>query len=118
MFDTPRKGITQPEIICAMSAHPALYKACKYFGVTLVKTGLDPVTLQLPVASVARLVNKNTVAVYASAPTFTHGVVVPIEQLGQLALSRGVGLHVDNCLGGYLLSYMSKEVCCKPMVKI
>lgn len=32
-----------------------------------------------------------------------------IEALSEVALSRGVGLHVDNCLGGFLLSYMVKE---------
>ncbi len=31
------RGIEEPEIICALSAHPALFKACAYFGVRLVK---------------------------------------------------------------------------------
>ena len=29
-----------------------------------------------------------------------------LPQLGALAVSHGIGLHVDNCLGGYLLSFM------------
>jgi sphinganine-1-phosphate aldolase len=32
------KGITEPEIVCSTSRHGALDKACKYFGVKLVKT--------------------------------------------------------------------------------
>ena len=36
-------------------------------------------------------------------------VVDPIEELSDLALRKGVGLHVDNCLGGFLLSYMQRE---------
>ena len=56
-----------------------------------------------------RAVNRNTVAIYASAPSFPHGTVDDIEALSEIALSRGIGLHVDNCLGGFLLSYMVKE---------
>ena len=36
-------------------------------------------------------------------------VLDDVVGLGALARARGVGLHVDNCLGGFLLSYMSKE---------
>ena len=34
------------------------------------------------------------------------GCVDAIEELGALAQSHGCGLHVDNCLGGFLLSYL------------
>ncbi|KAJ8612935.1 hypothetical protein CTAYLR_006184 [Chrysophaeum taylorii] len=48
---------------------------------------------------------RKTVAIYASAPTFSHGVVDDIVGLGNLAASLGIGLRVDNCLGGVLLSF-------------
>jgi sphinganine-1-phosphate aldolase len=48
------------------------------------------------------------VCVYASAPTFTHGVIDPVEALGVLCSKRKLGLHVDNCLGGFLLSFMQR----------
>jgi sphinganine-1-phosphate aldolase len=102
-----KKGITEPEIVCGISAHPALFKGCHYFGVKLVKVGLNS-KMEMDVKQVARACNSNTVAIYASAPTFTHGIVDPIEELSDLALRKGVGLHVDNCLGGFLLSYMAK----------
>ena len=102
------KGIEKPEILAGISAHPALTKACHYFNVTLTKLPLCPSSLQLLPDTVEKALSSNTVAIYASAPTFTHGVVDPIEELGALAERRGVGLHVDNCLGGFLLSYLSK----------
>eukprot|EP00501_MAST-03F_sp_TOSAG23-6_P002685 GSMAST32.ASY1.ANO1.2833.1 assembled CDS len=34
-------GIKKPEIIASITAHPALYKACKYFQVKLVKVNTD-----------------------------------------------------------------------------
>eukprot|EP00615_Pteridomonas_danica_P002513 CAMPEP_0114346224 /NCGR_PEP_ID=MMETSP0101-20121206/12882_1 /TAXON_ID=38822 ORGANISM="Pteridomonas danica, Strain PT" /NCGR_SAMPLE_ID=MMETSP0101 /ASSEMBLY_ACC=CAM_ASM_000211 /LENGTH=495 /DNA_ID=CAMNT_0001482711 /DNA_START=106 /DNA_END=1593 /DNA_ORIENTATION=+ len=102
-----KKGITEPEIICGISAHPALLKGCYYFGVKLVKTGLNS-KMEMDVDQVAAACTPNTVAIYSSAPTFTHGIVDPIEQLSDLAIKKGVGLHVDNCLGGFLLSYLAR----------
>jgi glutamate/tyrosine decarboxylase-like PLP-dependent enzyme len=101
------KGILQPEIICCRTAHPALDKACHYFDIKLTKVeaGSDG---RLSVDRVKRLISANTVAIYASAPTFPHGVVDPIEALGELALARKVGLHVDNCLGGFYLSFLQR----------
>jgi glutamate/tyrosine decarboxylase-like PLP-dependent enzyme len=39
---------------------------------------------------------------YASAPTYSLGVVDPIRELGALAQSRGLWFHVDACVGGIL----------------
>jgi len=101
-------SITAPEIICGITAHPALAKACFYFNVKLIKLPVDVKTQQMSVASVKANINKNTLCIYASAPTFPHGVIDPVEQLGSLALSHKIGLHVDNCLGGFLTSYLKK----------
>ena len=102
------KGIDTPEIICSLSAHPAVKKACHYFGIELIVVGLEPSTMQLRASAVLPFISPNTVAIYASAPSFSHGVVDAIVELGALAQSRGVGLHVDNCLGGFLLSFMKR----------
>lgn len=104
-----QRGIETPEVLAAISAHPALMKACHYFGVKLTKLPICPKTLQLTPETVEKAITRDTVAIYASAPTFTHGIVDPVEELGALALKHKIGLHVDNCLGGFLLSYMKKN---------
>ncbi len=105
--DGRRRGIARPQIIASLSAHPAILKACQYFGIELVTAPFDAVSKKFTAPCVAPLLTSRTVAIYASAPTFCHGVVDDIPGLAELASSRGVGLHVDNCLGGYLLSFMS-----------
>ena len=104
-----RRNITNPNIICCETAHPAIFKACKYFGIELIKAPYDSSNFQLTPKIVSRYVNRNTVAVYASAPTFPHGVLDDVEGLGKFCQSKGIGLHVDNCLGGFLLSYLKKQ---------
>ena len=87
----------------------SLFQACHYFNIELIKLPADPVTQQLPPDAVKAALTANTIAVYASAPTFPHGVVDPIEALSAVCLEHGTGLHVDNCLGGFYLSYMHRQ---------
>lgn len=113
-----QRGIERPEIICSSSAHGAIHKACHYFGMDLIMVPFqydevqgvtDISTLQLGAEQVRSRITKNTIAIYASAPTFPHGVIDNIPALGQLALEHSIGLHVDNCLGGILLSFLKKN---------
>lgn len=102
------KGIDKPSVICSRAAHGALDKACHYFGVTLIKLEVDRTSLQLTPALVGPHLSDNTIAVYCSAPSFPHGVVDDVEGLARLCKARGVGLHVDNCLGGVYLSFLKQ----------
>lgn len=43
-----------------------------------------------------------------SAPQFPHGVIDPIVEMGKLAKKYNTGLHVDACLGGFLIPFMKK----------
>lgn len=105
------KGIggEQPEVICGDTAHPALCKACFYFGLKLVVTAVDPVTQRIAPDAVRAAITPNTVAIYASAPNFPNGRVDPVVELGELAVKHDLGLHVDNCLGGFYLSFAQAE---------
>lgn len=38
----------------------------------------------------ARALSPNTIMIYASAPSFPHGIIDPVEALGKLAAQHGV----------------------------
>jgi glutamate/tyrosine decarboxylase-like PLP-dependent enzyme len=40
--------------------------------------------------------------------SYAHGVVDPIRDLGQIALGHDLLLHVDGCMGGFLLPYFRR----------
>jgi sphinganine-1-phosphate aldolase len=40
-----------------------------------------------------------------SAPSFPHNIIDPIKKLGELAIKYDLGLHVDACLGGFVLPF-------------
>ena len=48
---------------------------------------------------------RRTLMLVGSAPCFPYGVIDPIEELADLALARGIWLHVDACVGGYFAPF-------------
>ena len=101
------RGIEAPEIVIPVTAHVALEKGAHYLG---VKTVHAPVTddFRVDVGAAAELIGPNTVALLGTAGTYPHGVVDPIEELSELALERDLGLHVDACLGGFILPWAER----------
>ncbi|MBU6155068.1 MAG: hypothetical protein KGP28_12255, partial [Bdellovibrionales bacterium] len=54
------------------------------------------------------MINRNTILIVGSAPQYPHGVMDPIIDLASLAKSHGVGMHVDACVGGFMLPFLRK----------
>jgi len=101
------KGITAPEVIVPDSAHVAIDKACHYFGIKLLRAPLREDFL-VDLAWVREHITANTVALVGSAGSYPYGLIDPITELGELALEHDVGLHVDGCLGGFLLPWIAR----------
>lgn len=99
------RGITRPNVIKPETAHPAFDKACHLFGIELRRAPVDPLTTRADVGWIADHVDDQTVALIGSACNYGYGTVDPIAELGALAASRGIGLHVDGCLGGFILPF-------------
>ena len=102
------RGIKYPEIVAPVSVHAAFEKAAAYFRMKLVHVPVVETTRKCNVAAMAKAINSNTVLLVASAPHFPHGVIDPVEEIAALARRRGIGCHVDCCLGGFLLPFMDE----------
>jgi glutamate/tyrosine decarboxylase-like PLP-dependent enzyme len=98
------RGITQPNLVLPSTAHPALHKGAHYFGIE-VRTASVTDQFVADMDSVRSLVDENTVALAGSAGSYPHGLIDPIGDLSDLALERGINLHVDGCLGGFILCW-------------
>ena len=98
------RGITRPNVVLPVTAHPALDKGAHYFGIELRKAAVDD-QFVADMDSVRSLVDENTVALVGTAGTYPHGLIDPIDQLSALAVERGINLHVDGCLGGFILCW-------------
>jgi len=64
--------------------------------------------LRAEVAAAAELVDDDTAVVVASAFSYPHGVMDPVTELAALAAERGVGCHVDACIGAFVLPFLER----------
>ncbi|KAI5595627.1 hypothetical protein BDE02_03G152800 [Populus trichocarpa] len=94
-------------MIIPESAHSAYDKAAQYFNIKLRRVPVNK-NFQADVKAIRQQINKNTVLIVGSAPGFPHGIIDPIEELGELAYSYGICFHVDLCLGGFVLPFARK----------
>lgn len=94
-----------PNLVKPETAHPAFDKACHLFGIENRTVPVDPATTLVDPAVVDEAIDDNTIVLVGSAGNYPYGTIDPIADLGALALDRGVGLHVDGCLGGFILPF-------------
>lgn len=102
-----RPDAGQPELVLPVTAHAAFHKAAHYLGLKLVFTPVDAQCRAIPEA-IAAAITPNTALVVASAPSYAHGVIDPVEAIAKVALEAGVLCHVDACVGGWLLPWMRR----------
>ncbi len=101
------KGIKKPEMILPETAHVAWDKGAEYFDVKIRRAPLAD-DWRVDINAVKNMINKNTVMILGSAPEYPHGIIDPIEELGALALKHKIPLHVDACVGGYILPFIER----------
>lgn len=91
-------------IIIPESAHPAFDKACCLMDIEIKRAKLLP-TYKVDTKHLESLINNKTMMIVGSAPCFPHGVVDTIEDLSKIAEKYMLWLHVDACVGGYILPF-------------
>lgn len=101
------RGIAEPEVVMPATAHVALVKGAHYLGVKAIQTPVSA-DFDADTEAIAAAIGPRTVALIGSAGTYPHGVIDPIERLSELALEHDIGLHVDGCLGGFILPWAER----------
>ena len=52
-----------------------------------------------------RAINANTCLLVGSAPDYPHGLIDDLEAISDLATKYDIPMHVDACMGGFLLPF-------------
>ena len=100
--------ITEPELVIPDTAHAAFNKAGEILGVRVVRVKTGPDRVAVP-ELIAGALTPNTIMIGGSAPNWPYATYDDFVGLGELALERGLWLHADACLGGFL-SYFLREL--------
>ena len=107
-FRVKRPDITAPEMVVPTTAHAAFHKAAHYFGIKTVTVSVDAKTFRADPERMAAHITENTIFMAGSAPSYTQGVIDPIEALARIAQEHGIWFHTDACMGGFLLPYFKR----------
>ena len=94
-------------IVVPYSAHPAFNKAGGLMDIEVRRANIG-VDLRADTDSMETMIDKQTIMLVGSAPCFPHGVVDPIDDISVLAQKWDIWLHVDACVGGYLIPFLQK----------
>lgn len=100
------KGIIHPEMILPITAHAAFDKGSAYMNVKVHTIPVHPLTRRVDIRRVRKAINPNTIMLVGSAINFPDGNQDDIVALGKLASKYGIGLHVDCCLGSFILPFL------------
>jgi glutamate/tyrosine decarboxylase-like PLP-dependent enzyme len=95
-------------MILPKTAHAAFHKAAHYLSVKPIVVDIDPQTFRVRAEHMHAAITPDTILLAASAPSYSQGVLDPIEEIGRIAQEKEILFHVDACVGGLHLSFMRK----------
>jgi glutamate/tyrosine decarboxylase-like PLP-dependent enzyme len=100
-----RRGVVRPNLVGPETAHPSIEKATDELGLEMRRVPCAPGFRADP-GAIAAAVDDDTALVAVSAPGYTHGVVDPVSEVAEALDGRDVWLHVDACIGGFLVPFL------------
>jgi glutamate/tyrosine decarboxylase-like PLP-dependent enzyme len=103
-----RRGVERPNLVGPETAHPSLEKAADELGLQMRRVPCADGYRADPRA-IAEAVDADTAIVAVSAPGYSHGVVDQVAEVAEALEGRDVWLHVDACIGGFLVPFL-KEI--------
>lgn len=95
-----QRNIHHPNIICYDTVHPAFDTACHYFGIKQYKISNSQ--------NIHQYIDNNTILLVGSCPEYSYGTMDPILEMSKIALQNNLGLHLDCCMGGFLIPFLEE----------
>jgi len=107
-FLLSKGAMTIPEIVMPVTGHPCYDKAAEYMGLRVKRVKVDEKSLTADVDAINEAITENTAMIVGSTPNWPFGTVDPIKALAEIAVDKNLWLHVDACVGGFILPFMKK----------
>ncbi len=102
------RGVTTPNFVVPRTAHPAFSRSGHALGIEIRRVKTVRADFKADIAGMTARIDANTIGLVGSAPNYPYGVFDPIAELGALAQERGLWLHVDACVGGFLSPWVKR----------
>jgi len=102
------RGVEVTEMLVPVTAHAAFDKAASMLGMRIRHIPVDDVTKRVNVQAMKGMISARTAMLVGSAPQFPHGAIDDIQEIADLGIKYGIPVHVDACLGGFLIAFMEE----------
>jgi tyrosine decarboxylase/aspartate 1-decarboxylase len=101
-----KRRTKNPEVIVPRNAHMSLEKAAWMLGVNVVKANVDR-EFKARAKDIEKKITNDTVGIFATAGTTYLGQIDPVEEIGEIASSNRIPLHVDAAFGGFVIPFLA-----------
>ena len=101
-------GIKNPNLVICVTGHAAALKACDYFQIEVKKVKVNS-EYGMDISDMKSKIDSNTICVYTSYPNYPYGTVDDVETISKICKKRGVPVHMDMCLGGFIVPFLTKD---------
>ena len=95
-------------MVMPRTAHPAFDRAAEYLGINVIRVKSSRNDFRADVQEMERRIDKDTIILIGSAPNYPYGVFDQIGEIAKLSVARGLWMHVDACVGGFLAPFVRK----------
>jgi sphinganine-1-phosphate aldolase len=99
-----RPQVSKPEIVAPYSIHSTVHKMARVLDIKVI-TVPQKDDLSADVEGIRKAIGPDTIGIAASSPSWPYGCVDPIVELGAIASEHDLWLHVDACVGAYILPF-------------
>ena len=100
------QGFKTYSIVAPITKHPAFDKAANYFGLEMINVPINQTTGIVDPEVLEQYIRHDTCLIIGSAPCFPNGSIDNIPALAAIAKKRGICMHVDACLGGFIVPFL------------
>ncbi|HEV7848476.1 MAG TPA: aminotransferase class V-fold PLP-dependent enzyme [Mycetocola sp.] len=101
-------GTGTPRLLAPVTVHAAFSKAAQYFGLELDLVPVDAGGEVGPECLTERF-GPDVALVVVSAPAYPHASLDPVAQVAAAAADAGIAVHVDACIGGFVLPWWAGD---------
>ncbi|XWN30495.1 MAG: aspartate aminotransferase family protein [Devosia sp.] len=102
------KGIDRPNIVIPRTGHPTFDRASEFLGLEVRRVPTTRNDFRADPGEMEKRIDGDTIMLMGSAPNYPFGVFDPIRDIAALAEARGLWMHVDACVGGFLAPFVKK----------
>ena len=99
-------------VVAPDTVHCSVDKLCHYLNIRLIKIKSNH-EHRVTVCDILKTVNEYTACVVLSAPSYGFGIMDDVEHIAPAMKERGIPVHVDACLGGFVWMFQEREIASK-----